>query len=113
MVAPAVSVSTDSPEESFGDTIKIGMDVTHPVPEEVRALRDRLDVAEEERATLRATVRRMGAIETVLHNHMRDERQARIEIERQLASVHESHRQDREDFKKIKDFMTSQFGYRP
>nr|GEX58783.1 hypothetical protein [Tanacetum cinerariifolium] len=81
--------------ESFGDTIKIGMDVTHPMPvtstvfpastvmmrldqhleaiiqehllevplqEEVWALRDRLDVAEAERATLRATVRMMGAV---------------------------------------------------
>ncbi|GJY14514.1 hypothetical protein Tco_0384936 [Tanacetum coccineum] len=31
MVASAVYVSADSPEESFGDTIKIGVDVTHPV----------------------------------------------------------------------------------
>nr|GEV22557.1 hypothetical protein [Tanacetum cinerariifolium] len=32
MAAPAVSVSVDSPEESFGDTIEIGVDVTHPMP---------------------------------------------------------------------------------
>ncbi|GKB31882.1 hypothetical protein Tco_0871283 [Tanacetum coccineum] len=38
-----------------------------------------------------------GGIETVLCNRMRDERQTRIEIERQLALVQESHRQDREE----------------
>ncbi|GJY25895.1 hypothetical protein Tco_0400621 [Tanacetum coccineum] len=31
MVTPVVSVSADSPEESFRDTIEIGVDVTHPV----------------------------------------------------------------------------------
>ncbi|GKD61675.1 hypothetical protein Tco_1299184, partial [Tanacetum coccineum] len=155
MVAPAISVSADSPEESFRETIKIGVDVTHPMPvtsaifpastivirlaqhdeairgiqehwlevpiqEELRALRDRLDVVEAERATLRATVRTMEAVKMSLRNHMRDERQTHIEIEHHLALVQEeltqsmiSHRQDREDFKKLKDFMTSQFGYRP
>ncbi|GJV07976.1 hypothetical protein Tco_1345632 [Tanacetum coccineum] len=91
-----------------------------PIQEELRALRDRLDVAKAERASLRATVRTMGAFDMVLRNRMRDERQTRIEIECQLALVQEeltqsriSHRQDQEDFKKLKDFMTSQFGYRP
>nr|GEY04921.1 hypothetical protein [Tanacetum cinerariifolium] len=90
------------------------------VEEELRALRDRLDVDEAERATLRATVRRMGASKTVLRNRMRDERQTRIKIERQLALVQEelkqsmiSHCQDQEDFKKLKDFMTSELGYHP
>ncbi|GJR22085.1 hypothetical protein Tco_0970612 [Tanacetum coccineum] len=122
MTAPAVSVSTDSLKESFGETIEIGMDVTHlmpitlaiflastvvmrlaqhgeairgiqehllevPIQEELRALRDRLDVAETERATLRAMIRTMGAVETSLCNRMRDERQTRIEIERHLALV--------------------------
>ncbi|GJU15850.1 hypothetical protein Tco_1143816 [Tanacetum coccineum] len=63
-------------------------------------------------ATLCAKIRTMGAVETVLCNRMRDGRQTRIKIERQLASVQESHCQDREDFKKLKDFMTSQSGYR-
>ncbi|GJT88347.1 hypothetical protein Tco_1070064 [Tanacetum coccineum] len=72
-----------------------------PIQEELRALRDRVDVAEAESASLRATIRTMGAVETVLHNRMRDERQTHIEIERQLASVQEFHRQDREDFNKI------------
>ncbi|GKB74823.1 hypothetical protein Tco_0936235 [Tanacetum coccineum] len=83
-----------------------------PIQEELRALRDRVDVAEAESASMRATIKTMGAVETVLRNRMRDERQTRIEIERQLASVQESHRQDREDFKKLKEFMTSQYGYR-
>ncbi|GKA42061.1 hypothetical protein Tco_0734721 [Tanacetum coccineum] len=155
MDAPAVSVSVVSLEESFRDTIRIGMDVTHPMPvtlvvflastvmmrlaqheeairriqkhllemptqEELRALRDMVDVVEAERATLRATIRTTGAIETSLRNCMRDKRQTRIEIERQLALVQEeltqsrmSYFHDREYFKKLKDFMTSQFGYRP
>ncbi|GKB10617.1 hypothetical protein Tco_0844540 [Tanacetum coccineum] len=32
MVAPADSVSVDSPEEGFRDTIEIRVDVIHPVP---------------------------------------------------------------------------------
>ncbi|GJV10765.1 hypothetical protein Tco_1352306 [Tanacetum coccineum] len=79
-----------------------------PIQEELRALRDRVDVTEADNASLRATIRTMEAVETVLRNH---KRQARIEIERQLASVKESHRQDREDFKKLKKFVTSQFGH--
>ncbi|GJX84640.1 hypothetical protein Tco_0335414 [Tanacetum coccineum] len=155
MSAPTVSVFADSFEESFGETIKIDVDVIHPMPvtsaifptstvvmrlaqhreairgihehllevpihKELRALRDRLDVAEAERTTLRATVRTMGAVKTSLCNRMSDERHTRIEIEHHLALVQKeltqsriSHRQDREDFKKLKDFMTSQFGYRP
>ncbi|GJW06325.1 hypothetical protein Tco_1568748 [Tanacetum coccineum] len=109
MVALAVSVSADSLEESFRDTIEIGVDVTHHVPvtsavfpsstvvmriaqhgeairgiqerllemptqEELRALRDKVDVAEAGRATLRTTIRSIGAIETSLRNRMRDER---------------------------------------
>ncbi|GJU02230.1 hypothetical protein Tco_1112568, partial [Tanacetum coccineum] len=122
MSAPAVFVSTDSSEESIRDTIEIGVDVTHPMlvtsailpaltVEELRALRDRLDVVEAERATLRDTVRTMRAVETVLHNRMRDERHNRIKIERQLALVQEelthsriSHCQDQEDFKKTQGF---------
>ncbi|GKC32130.1 hypothetical protein Tco_1039424 [Tanacetum coccineum] len=55
--------------------------------EELRILRDRAEVAEAERATLRATIRSMGAVETSLRNCIRGERQTRIEIERQLALV--------------------------
>ncbi|GJV82104.1 hypothetical protein Tco_1517974 [Tanacetum coccineum] len=131
MAAPDVYVSVFSPEESFRDTNEISMDVTHHMPvtlavfpastiDELRALRDKGDVVKAERVTLRVTIRTMGAVETSLHNRMRDEIQTRIEIERQLALVQEeqtqsrmSHGQDREDFKKLEDFMTSQFGYPP
>ncbi|GJV77018.1 hypothetical protein Tco_1508602 [Tanacetum coccineum] len=58
-----------------------------PIQEELWAQRDRVDAVEVESASLRATIRTMGAVKTVLHNRMRDERQTRIEIERQLASV--------------------------
>nr|GEV80185.1 hypothetical protein [Tanacetum cinerariifolium] len=122
MAAPTISISVDSFKESFRDTIDIGVDVTHPgihehllevpIHEELRALRDGLDISEAERATLCATIRTIVAVETSLHKNMRDERHTRIEIERQLASVQESHHQDQEDFKKLKDFMTSQCGYR-
>ncbi|GKA55067.1 hypothetical protein Tco_0754016 [Tanacetum coccineum] len=78
-----------------------------PIQEELRALRDRVYVSEVESDSMCATIRTMGTVEMVLRYCMRDERQTRIEIERQLASVQESHRQDREDFKKLKEFMTS------
>nr|GEV65488.1 hypothetical protein [Tanacetum cinerariifolium] len=130
MARPVVSVSADSPEESFGETIKIGVDVTHPMPvtlaifpastivmrlaqheeairgiqehllevpiqEGLRALRDSLDVAEAERATLRAMVRIVRAVETSLCNRMRDARQTHIEIERHLVLVLEELTQSR------------------
>nr|GEX24696.1 zf-CCHC domain-containing protein/UBN2 domain-containing protein [Tanacetum cinerariifolium] len=120
MAAPAIFVSTDFLEENFTETIKIDVDVTHPIPvtsavfpastimmrldqhgeairgihehllevliqEELRALRDRLDVAEVERATLRATVRTMRAVETVLRKRMRDERQTHESIDSAFA----------------------------
>ncbi|GJZ59971.1 hypothetical protein Tco_0615787, partial [Tanacetum coccineum] len=69
---------------------------------------NRVDIVEAENASLRATIRTVEAVETVTHNH---ERLARIEIESQLASVQESYRQDRENFKKLKEFVTSQFGH--
>nr|GEZ29771.1 hypothetical protein [Tanacetum cinerariifolium] len=107
MVALAISVSADSLEESFRDTIEIDVDVTHPVP---------VTLAVFSASTVMMRLDQHGVairVETVLCNRMRDEGRTRIEIERQLDSVHESHREDREDFKKIKNFITSQFGYRP
>ncbi|GKE95583.1 hypothetical protein Tco_1580438 [Tanacetum coccineum] len=103
----------------LGDPIEIKVHVVHPVPvvavsfpaatEELTALRFRVDIVEVENASLSATIRTMEAIKMVTCNH---ERLARIEIERQLASVQESHRQDREDFRKLKEFVTNQFGQR-
>ncbi|GJR28110.1 hypothetical protein Tco_1104342 [Tanacetum coccineum] len=75
-----------------------------PIQEELTALRFRVDVAESDNASLRATIRTMEVVETVTRNH---ETLTRIHIERMLASVQESHRQDREDFKKLKELVTS------
>nr|GFB66664.1 hypothetical protein [Tanacetum cinerariifolium] len=47
--------------------------------EELTALRDRVDIVEADNASLRAMIRTMKAVETVIRNH---ERLARIEIER-------------------------------
>nr|GEU76072.1 hypothetical protein [Tanacetum cinerariifolium] len=80
-----------------------------PIQEELTALRFKVDIAEAENASLRARIKTMEAVKKVTRNH---ERLARIGIEQQLALVQESHRQDREDFKKLKEFMTSQFGQR-
>ncbi|GJT03857.1 hypothetical protein Tco_0838319 [Tanacetum coccineum] len=80
-----------------------------PIHEELTALKNRVDIVEAENASLRAMIRTMEAVKTVTRNH---ERFARIEIERQLDLVQESHRQDREDFEKLKEFVTSQFGHR-
>ncbi|GKD61618.1 hypothetical protein Tco_1299127 [Tanacetum coccineum] len=62
-----------------------------PIQEELTTLRYRVDIVEAKNAS-RATIRTMEAVETVTRNH---KRLARIEIECQLASVLESHRQDR------------------
>nr|GEW66588.1 hypothetical protein [Tanacetum cinerariifolium] len=119
MVVPAISVSADSLEESFGDTIEIDVDVTHPVPVTLAVFSASIVMMrlDQHGVAIRGIhdhlLETMGAVETVLCNRMRDEGRTRIEIERQLDSVHESYREDREDFKKIKNFMTSQFGYRP
>ncbi|GJT80690.1 hypothetical protein Tco_1055032 [Tanacetum coccineum] len=117
MAALTISVSADSFEGSFRDTIDIDVDVIHLVPvvlvvfpaatvvmtlaqhgeaiwgiqehllkvaiqEELRALRDKVDVVEAESASLRVMIRTMGAVETVLRNCIRDERKTRIEIAR-------------------------------
>ncbi|GJW76936.1 hypothetical protein Tco_0138618 [Tanacetum coccineum] len=58
-----------------------------PIQEKLRDMRDRVDIAEAESVSLRATIRMMRAVEMVLRNRVRDERQTRIEIERQLTSV--------------------------
>ncbi|GJX48401.1 hypothetical protein Tco_0273591 [Tanacetum coccineum] len=65
------------------------------------------DIAEAENASLRARIKTTEAIEKITRNR---ERQARVKIEQQLAAVQESQRQDREDFRKLKELVTSQFG---
>nr|GEV12534.1 hypothetical protein [Tanacetum cinerariifolium] len=78
------------------------------IQEELRALRDKVDVSEAESASLHATIRTMRPVEMVLCNRIKDERQTHIKIKRQLALVQESDRQDRKDFK---EFMTGKYGY--
>ncbi|GKB66039.1 hypothetical protein Tco_0927451 [Tanacetum coccineum] len=77
--------------------------------EELIALRFKVDIAEAENASLRARIKTIEAVEKVTRNH---KRLARIGIEQQLAAVQESHRQDREDFRKLKELVTSQFEQR-
>ncbi|GJZ01526.1 zinc finger, CCHC-type containing protein [Tanacetum coccineum] len=102
MVAPVISVSADSPEESFGDTIEIIVDVIHHVPitlavfpastvvmRLVEHWEEIQDMAEIERITLHARVRSLEVVETWLHGIVRDEREARARIERQLGLVQE------------------------
>ncbi|GKC43776.1 hypothetical protein Tco_1061498 [Tanacetum coccineum] len=79
-----------------------------PTQEEMTALRFRADIAEAENASLRARIKTTEAIEKITRNH---ERQARVKIEQQLAAVQESQRQDREDFRKLKELMTSMIAY--
>ncbi|GJY08358.1 putative reverse transcriptase domain-containing protein [Tanacetum coccineum] len=75
-----------------------------PIQEELTALRFRADIAEAENASLRARIKTTEAIEKITRNR---ERQARVKIEQQLAAVQESQRQDREDFRKLKELMTT------
>ncbi|GJR39592.1 hypothetical protein Tco_1215276 [Tanacetum coccineum] len=71
------------------------------------ALRFRADIAEAENVSLRARIKTTEAIEKITRNR---ERQARVKFEQQLAAVQESQRQDREDFRKLKELMTSHQG---
>nr|GEX22554.1 putative zinc finger, CCHC-type [Tanacetum cinerariifolium] len=87
MAKPIASVFVDSPDESFGDTIDIGVDVTHLMPEELRDLRDSVEVVEAERATLRATIRSMRAVEINLRDRLSDERQTDIRAIRILLAI--------------------------
>nr|GEV61457.1 hypothetical protein [Tanacetum cinerariifolium] len=58
-----------------------------PIHEELTALRFRVDVAETKNASLHARIKTTKAIEKITRNR---ERQARIKIEQQLATVQES-----------------------
>ncbi|GKA36910.1 hypothetical protein Tco_0723475 [Tanacetum coccineum] len=69
-----------------------------PIEEEMSTLRFRMGMAEAENASLRGKIRTMKAIETVTHSQ---ERRTRREMERQLVSVQELQRQDKENFSKL------------
>ncbi|GKB48770.1 hypothetical protein Tco_0899523, partial [Tanacetum coccineum] len=81
-----------------------------PIEEEMSTLRFRMGMVEAENASLRGKIRTMEAIEMVTRSQ---ERRTRREMERQLASVQESQRQDRENFKKLQELVTSQLGSHP
>ncbi|GJT23880.1 hypothetical protein Tco_0893817 [Tanacetum coccineum] len=74
-----------------------------PIQEELTALRFRVDIAEAEKASLRARIKTTEAIEKITRNR---KRQARIKIEHKLAVVQEFQLQDREDFRKLKELET-------
>ncbi|GJX06249.1 hypothetical protein Tco_0194181 [Tanacetum coccineum] len=108
----AASTILVSAEENLGDPIDIRVDIIHPEPVAavaflaaaiLTALKFRADIAEAENASLRARIKTTEAIEKITRNH---ERQARVKIEQQLAAVQDSQRQDREDFRKLKELVT-------
>nr|GEX26152.1 ribonuclease H-like domain-containing protein [Tanacetum cinerariifolium] len=78
-----------------------------PINEEMNALRFRMGMAEEENASLRGRIKTIEAIDTITR---RQEKRARIKLERQLASVQESQRQDQKNFRNLLEFVTSQLG---
>nr|GFA63148.1 hypothetical protein [Tanacetum cinerariifolium] len=113
MATPAISVSA---EENLGEPIDIRMDISHPeliaavsfptAIVELTALRFRVDIAEAKNASLRARIKTTEVIEKITRKR---ERQSRVKIKQQLAAVQESQHQDRENFRKLKELVTSQF----
>nr|GEU96023.1 hypothetical protein [Tanacetum cinerariifolium] len=134
MDAPTLPVSA---EKNLGDPIEIRVDIFHPAPadvfpaatvvrtlaqhgeairgihrhlqgvpinEEMNALRFRMGMAEEENVSLGGRIKTIEAIDTITR---RQEKRARMELERQLASVQESQRQDQENFRKLQEFVTT------
>ncbi|GJW90955.1 hypothetical protein Tco_0168508 [Tanacetum coccineum] len=81
-----------------------------PIEEDMSTLRFRMGMAEAENASLRGKIRTMEAIKTVTRSQ---ERKARMEMERHLASVQESQRQDRENSMKLQELVTSQLARHP
>ncbi|GJW17915.1 protein chromatin remodeling 8 [Tanacetum coccineum] len=104
MAAPTIHVSA---EENLGDPIDIRVDIIHLEPvaaiaflaatrweeieEELLTLRERerANMAKTEGITLRARVKSLELIETWLHGIVRDGREARKRIERQLGLIQE------------------------
>nr|GFC14539.1 hypothetical protein [Tanacetum cinerariifolium]GFC52916.1 hypothetical protein [Tanacetum cinerariifolium] len=61
-------------------------------------------------ASLRGKIKTMKAIETVTRSQ---EKNARMKMEQQLASVQELQRQHRENFRKLQKLVTNQLGRHP
>nr|GEW75126.1 hypothetical protein [Tanacetum cinerariifolium] len=91
------------------DPINIRVDIIHPEPIATVAfpastVEELVDIADAENDSLRARIKTTDEIEKITSNR---ERQARIKIEQQSAAVQESRRQDREDFRKLKELVTN------
>ncbi|GJZ75314.1 hypothetical protein Tco_0639779 [Tanacetum coccineum] len=104
MDAPTILVSVDSSEGNFGDAIDIGLDVDHPVPVAADAFPAVTIV------TILASLGRLfeafmsickGTMEAIKTVTRSQEKRTRREMKRQLASVQESQRHDRENFKEL------------
>ncbi|GJR77928.1 hypothetical protein Tco_0090293 [Tanacetum coccineum] len=78
MATPTILVLA---EENLGDPIDIRVDIIHPEPV------TRANRAETEGITLRARVRSLELIKAWLHGIVRDEREARERMERQLGLI--------------------------
>nr|GEW79242.1 hypothetical protein [Tanacetum cinerariifolium] len=107
---PAVTIVTIL--ASLGEAIRGILEYLQGVPieEDMSTLRFKMGMAEVKNASLRGKIRTMKAIETVTRSQ---ERRTRREMERQLASIQDSQRQDRENFKKLHELVTSQLGRHP
>ncbi|GJX20502.1 hypothetical protein Tco_0223179 [Tanacetum coccineum] len=93
------------PKGKFEDANDNGLDVDHPLPRaECRCIPILTIVMISSQSWT------MEAIETVTRSQ---ERMTRREMERQLASVQESQQQDRENFRKLQELVTSQLGRHP
>ncbi|GJW79308.1 hypothetical protein Tco_0140990 [Tanacetum coccineum] len=118
MAAPTIPVSA---KENLGDPIDIKVDIIHPEPvaivaflvavivrtqvqhrEAIRGIHEYFQWVpiEAENASLRGNIKSMEAIETITRSQ---EKRACMEMERQLASVQESQRQDQESFRKLQE----------
>ncbi|GKE46162.1 hypothetical protein Tco_1477420 [Tanacetum coccineum] len=115
MDAPTIPISA---EENLRDPIDIRVDIIHPEPVaaiafpavavELTSLRFRVDITEVENASLRARIKTVEEIEKITRNC---ERQVRNKMEQQLVAVQESQHQDRENFRKLQELVTSQLGH--
>ncbi|GJW52102.1 hypothetical protein Tco_0093453 [Tanacetum coccineum] len=104
MAASTIPVSA---EENLGDPIDIRVDIIHPEPVAAVAFPAAAIVRTQAQhgEAIRGIQEHLTteAIEKITRNR---ERQARVKIEQQLAAVQESQRQDREDFRKLKELVT-------
>nr|GFB96840.1 hypothetical protein [Tanacetum cinerariifolium] len=92
--APTLSVSA---EKNLGDPIEIRVDIVHHAPTNVFPA-----------ATVVRTLAQYEEAIRGIHGHLQGEKKARMKLERQLALVQESQRQDQENFRKLQDFVTRQ-----